>query len=108
MTARKVLDKAMTEAELQRVVIEYAHLRGWLVHHDRGDYRQTIQGDPGFPDLVLARAGVVVFVELKAEGKKPTDAQYGWLGTLEARGEQNVYVWWPANWSSGLIQKVLA
>lgn len=72
----------MTEAEFQRNVIDLAKTLGWLVHHDRGDYRECIGGDPGFPDLVLAKGGRVVFLELKSEKGKVTDAQWAWQDQL--------------------------
>lgn len=72
----------MTEAEFQSNVIDLAKTLGWLVHHDRGDYRQCIGGDPGFPDLVLAKDGRVIFLELKSADGKITPAQYGWVMEL--------------------------
>lgn len=68
----------MTEAEFQTNVIDLAKTLGWLVHHDGGDVRRTTYGDPGFPDLVLAKGGRVVFLELKSEKGKLTDTQYAW------------------------------
>lgn len=114
MTARKVLDRAMTEAELQRAVIAWAKVRGWLVMHTRtafskGKFSTPIQGDPGFPDLVLARAGTVLFVELKREKGTLTVEQQSWgraLGGMSATTPW--FCWRPSDWSSGLIQKVLA
>ncbi|MCI0542945.1 MAG: hypothetical protein L0Z49_00695 [Actinobacteria bacterium] len=49
----------------------YAMVRGWRVCHfrpatTRDGWRTAVQGHPGFPDLVLARRGRVVFAELKA------------------------------------------
>jgi len=44
-----------------------------------------MQGDVGFPDLVLARAGKVIFAELKSETGKLSPTQREWanaLGTL--------------------------
>ena len=116
--ARQTLNRAMTEAQLQDAVIALARARGWRVHHDRGDYRQTIQGDPGFPDLVLARAGLVIFAELKAQGQSPSGAQQGWLRHLGWIGSPENYrllmsppeyvavVWRPSDWRT--IEAVLA
>lgn len=60
----------MSEADLQRRVIGEAQARGWLVFHalpgmHRGRWVTATQGDTGFPDLVIARHGVVKFRELK-------------------------------------------
>lgn len=62
-----------TEAECQRTIIEAAQLLGWRVHAERtsrtasGRYATAIQGDRGFPDLVLARGTKIFFVELKRD-----------------------------------------
>ena len=74
----------LTEAQLLEKVTDLARVRGWLSHHDRGDYRKCIQGDPGFPDLVLARDGRVLFVELKAKNGRVSAAQREWLTALGA------------------------
>lgn len=61
-----------TEAQFVTRIIELAHYYGWLVHHCRpafvrsGKFVTPIQGDKGFPDLVLARDGVVLMRECKA------------------------------------------
>ena len=49
----------MTEAEFKNVVISIAKRYGWLIHHDlpaqnaRGKWATHIQGDAGFPDLLM-------------------------------------------------------
>lgn len=100
-----VLAEHLTEADFQTMIVDRARALGWLVHHDRGDYRQCIAGDPGFPDLVLARGGRVLFVEVKSEKGKVTDAQYGWLTALSGEGIE-AGVWWPHMWPE--IGRVLA
>ena len=78
----------LSEADFQRQIVELAHLQGWLVHHTRpaqnrrGQWATPIQGDPGFPDLVLARDGRIIFAELKSEKGKLTHEQEGWLQQL--------------------------
>ena len=90
MTAtRRILD-LMSEADLQRAVIDLAHLYGWRVSHQlrvhdaAGRHRTPVQGDVGGPDLLLARRGVVLHVELKSERGRlgPGQAEWG-----EAIGE---------------------
>lgn len=60
-----------TEQELLDATIQLATLQRWAVHHDLparragARWRTSIQGHAGFPDLVLARGGVVLFRELK-------------------------------------------
>lgn len=77
------------EADFQRQVIDLAHLHGWLVAHFRpantaNGWRTAVEADgAGFPDLVLARGGSVLFWELKADrGGEPSPAQRAWLAVL--------------------------
>ena len=80
---------AWSEATFQREVIKLARAHGWLVHAQRPartkrGWATAIQGDPGFPDLVLVRQRRIIFAELKTEtGRLPGD-QRAWLGALEA------------------------
>lgn len=70
-----------TEQQLLDATVDLAMRCRWAVHHCRPartarGYRTPIQGHKGFPDLVLARGGVVLFRELKGY-----DAR-GRLGTV--------------------------
>lgn len=89
------------ERDLQNAIVEFARLRGWLVHHARPartqrGYRTPIQGDPGFPDLVLARAGELVFIELKSARGRLSHDQKRWFSTLERAGAR-IYLARPQN-----------
>ncbi len=83
-------DELLTEAQFQTKVINLARARSWRVHHTRparksdGSWSTPIQGDPGFPDLVLARDGRVMFVELKAPSGRISQNQREWLVALGA------------------------
>lgn len=74
----------MTEAELQKWVIDLAHLRGWLITHyrpaatRRGRFLTHLQGDKGGPDLLLARNSVVILAELKSSKGRLTPEQRAW------------------------------
>lgn len=93
-----------TERDFQRTVVELARLTGWRVFHaraamnERGRWLTPIQGDSGFPDLVLARQGRVIFAELKQVGKRPSPHQRAWLDTLATCAGVEVYVWTPRDW----------
>jgi hypothetical protein len=108
MTAVSVLK--LTEQEWQSRVIDYAKLRGWLVHHtrpartDKG-WRTALEGDAGFPDLVLARKGHIFFVELKTEVGLLTKGQKAWIWELESH-EVGARVWRPSDWPE--VQRALA
>lgn len=109
---------AITESQLQDCVIEMARRFGWHVHHgrpgmtQRGNWITAIQGDVGFPDLIMARAGRTLAVELKSEKGRVADAQHDWLQVL---GETTVsaYLWRPRDWfpqnasAHSLIERVL-
>jgi hypothetical protein len=89
----------ISEAVFQEKVIARARARNWLVHHTRpcqrgdGSWTTPVQGHAGFPDLVLAREGLVLFRELKTDTGRLTDAQRNWLTILG--GE----VWKPNDWT---------
>lgn len=73
----------LSEAQFTETVIELAKFHGWMVSHfrpawtERG-WRTALQGHPGFPDLTLARNGVVLIVELKTVKGKTTKQQQRW------------------------------
>lgn len=102
------------EDEFQATVIDYAMLRGWMVHHQRpartkDGWKSAIIGHAGWPDLVLARerggVGRLVIAELKKKGAYPSPKQRLWLGVLERVPGIEVFVWRPADWPQ--IQVVL-
>lgn len=110
----------MLEEPFQKLIIDLAHTLGWLVHHarpaptrrrdarGREKWVTPIQGDPGFPDLVLARRGRVIIAELKRRGQSPTAKQRAWLeqlGLEKGIPDVELYVWRPADWLN--IGKIL-
>jgi hypothetical protein len=102
-TARQVLEAAETERDFQAKIVDLAKRMGWLVHAERpanteGRWRQPIQGDAGWPDLVLVRAGVMIVAELKAQRGKPRPEQVRWLAELGEVPGLVVAVWRPSDW----------
>lgn len=93
----------MTEAQLQEAVVALARLQGWLAYHTH-DSRHSAAG---FPDLVLVRGDRVLYRELKDARRRVTPEQQEWLDALDAAG-QDVDVWRPEHWTSGLIESCLA
>lgn len=98
----------MSEAEWQQQVIDLAHLHGWRVAHfrpaqnGRGDWRTPVAADGrGFPDLVCARRGRVLFVELKSDNGRLTTEQRHWLDALQHAGAE-VAVWRPRDFDTVL------
>jgi hypothetical protein len=95
---------AISEAQLQANVIDTARLAGFtLVFHDQDSRRNP----RGLPDLILLHPGTgrLVFVELKSATGKVRPDQKLWLAALNIRHE--AYLWRPADWLSGEIQRVL-
>lgn len=91
---------ALTEAQYQTRVIDYAKLRGWLCVHYRPAanahlrWATPLQGDIGAPDLLLARDGVVLLAELKTDTGRVSNHQHRWLTQL---GE-HARIWRPKDW----------
>ncbi len=102
----------MTERELQAAIVEAARLFGWLVHHCRpartaSGWATPIEGDAGFPDLVLVRPGRrPMFVELKAQAGRVSREQARWLHVL-ALAEADAHVWRPEDWRDGVVEELL-
>lgn len=93
LSGRERLLRTVSERELQSRVIDAARAFGWRVAHFHDSRRQVKPGvfvgdrdAAGFPDLVLVRPPEVMFVELKRELGKTTEAQSEWLGDLTACG----------------------
>lgn len=91
----------VSERMFQDAIVQLAKWNGWKVFHPltvqgfNGRWRTALQGDPGFPDLVLAHPERgVIFAELKSSIGKVSDLQMEWISTLRAAGAE-VYVWRP-------------
>ena len=74
----------MTETELQGTIVKMAEGLGWCVkpssQGSQNTPRRPVKNRTanGFPDLVLARDGEVLFLELKTETGRLTTEQAGW------------------------------
>jgi len=90
----------MSEGDFQTRVMDYAKRMGWRRVHfrpakQRGKWVTAYTGDDGCPDLILARNGRVLLVELKAEDGRFRKGQREWL---EAAGD-NGKLWRPSDWN---------
>lgn len=91
----------LPEKDFQTTIIHLAKLCGWLVHHTRpalnktGKWSTPIQGDPGFPDLVLVRAGKTIIAELKTTKGRLSKHQNQWADAL---GPATCRIWRPTDW----------
>jgi hypothetical protein len=94
----------MNETEFKDLVIGVAKRYGWLIHHDlpamnrRGAWATHIQGDAGFPDLLLIHptGGKILAIELKSEKGKTSPLQKRWLLAFEQAGVYSA-VWKPSD-----------
>jgi len=88
------------ERAFTRWVIDLARLYGWLVHHDRPapyesgrGWATHMEGDAGFPDLLLLREGELIVAELKLNRRDLKTHQARWLERFQTVAE--TYLWTP-------------
>mgnify|MGYP001569186068 CR=1 FL=1 len=97
----------MSERELSQSVVDLARVLKWKVHRTW----LSIHSPAGMTDLILARKGQLLFVELKSEKGKLSPAQLEWIDALHTVGDFNegvrTYVWRPSDWHSGRIEEAL-
>jgi hypothetical protein len=101
------------ERDFQDAVIELFRMHRWRVAHFRvarttKGWRTPMIGDPGYPDLTMARGPRLVYAELKGDGAdgkrrgRVTPDERAWLAELQLVAEANplveVYTWWPSDW----------
>lgn len=108
-TATNPFPPKMTEDQFLHVVLRLAKLNGWLVFHplpamNKKGRWATFQNEEGkgYPDLTLARDGVVIFRELKSNTGTLSAEQKAWGAQLgDAWG-----VWRPRDYEE--IRRTLA
>jgi hypothetical protein len=90
----------ITEQQFTNSVLQYAKAYGWRRFHVRmsGVGGVNVQGDRGFPDLVLVRPPRMIVAELKVGRNKTTKEQDGWLQALEESSCAEIYWWTPDQW----------
>jgi hypothetical protein len=100
------LPLTLSEAAFQTTVIDFALLRRWHVVHYRPaldrpqrqgqtkHWATPLQGHPGAPDLLLARSGVALNVELKSQRGRLSPMQREWSAELGA----SYRCWRPSDW----------
>ena len=115
----RVTQVRMSEDDLLTAVLELAKLPGWRCYHQRPNrLGQIVQGDRGFPDLVLVRprrlgtgvaeteqfyAPTIRFVELKSDRGVVSPEQQRWLDALGPYA----CVWRPSDLRDGTIERAL-
>lgn len=106
---RPVAVPRCTEPQLSRAVVELAELLGWGVYTIRRSDRAIVASETGigFPDLVMAKPGRLLAAELKQDRRYPTPAQRAWLSVLATVPGVESFVWRPADWRNGSIERAL-
>lgn len=89
----------LTEELWSVKVTDTAELFGWRWAHFRPTrtakgWRTAQNGHPGYPDLTLARDGVVILAELKKERGRYEPGQREWIAAAGEHGR----VWRPSDW----------
>ena len=97
---RGYAERATTEKAFQDIVRGFASLMGWHNIYHTHDSRRS---DLGFPDLVMVRDAVVLFVELKTQKGKVRPEQESWGQALvQVEGAAPCHIkyriWRPSQW----------
>ena len=80
---QKIHDRSISEAALQKSLIEVAEMHGWSWHHETDSRRSKA----GFPDLVCVHPHHgLVFLELKSERGYLSPEQKEWRDVLVMAG----------------------
>ena len=104
--ARKILDKAMSEADLFESVRAHLDAFGWRWYHTYDSRRSN----GGFPDIVATKprgeGSRLLFIELKSEKGHLSPDQLVWQDALIHSGATHM-VWRPSDLSSGDVERTL-
>lgn len=68
------------EGKLQDKIVRYLKKTGWLVN------KVTICSLNGWPDLLIMKYGIILFIEVKAPGEVPDDLQLVVHKQIKAHG----------------------
>lgn len=97
----------LTEKQFQAQVVALAQIYRWRVYHPF----LSKWSERGFPDLTMVRSSDrrLMFVELKRETGRLTEAQADWIDSLRALHSDDipfadgprvqVFVWRPSDWA---------
>lgn len=98
--------RLITEKEFHRTVAAFLRARGFRVYHTR----YSLGSDPGYPDITAVGHGTVLWLELKNERGRVTQAQEDWIVELQMAG-QHARVVRPSDWDDlvrlvdGIVQR---
>ena len=101
---------AISEKRFMAQIVKLAELLKWRIFHDRATNAPRTcpnchteirlpRNDPGFPDLLMVRRGVLLAIELKkSDAEKLSNEQMAWLADLAAVERVRVATWRPSMW----------
>ncbi len=72
-----------SERHFQTAICNLALVNGWLVYNHPDSRKANVASTPGFPDIVLAKPGVLVFIETKMPKRHPSEDQQRWIDALK-------------------------
>lgn len=98
---RQIAD-ACTERELSDAIVDAARKLGWLVA--RWPTWRATGTYAGVPDLLLARGGRCLHIELKTEKGRLSEHQEAWRAALP---EADYRLYRPSDWVGGIIEEEL-
>ncbi len=103
MPRKKEYEPKISHTELQNAIVKFAKLKGWKCQY----FWRNIHSPSGWPDLYLCRYPRTVVSELKVPPDRVKPAQQEWLDLLAMYPQNEVFVWYPDDWLSGKIEKIL-
>lgn len=93
---RELVRAEMSEDDLLAEVARLLTLGHWRWHHMRRSDLGQPMGDPGFPDIIAVRNGVLLAIELKTAKGRMEVGQVEWLRDLASVVNVHDAVWRPA------------
>lgn len=72
--------KKQLEKYIEKKVCDYAKIKGWL------QYKFSSPSCRSVPDRLFIKSGKVIFIEFKASGKLPTEAQSREIEKIKSKG----------------------
>lgn len=101
----------MSESALKAEIVKLAVERGWQVYTlTQNVVKRPQKRSSGYPDITLARRGVVKWIEVKDETRALEPEQVKWAGHLTDSGaiHDRWYVIRPSDLRQGLVERLLA
>jgi len=93
----------MKEAQIQKSILDYLHLKKYLVFkhrnvgifkQDTGKYIPLAAGEKGISDIIgCTLEGKFLAIEVKMPGKKPTEDQLLFLASVQAHNGISLVAW---------------